>query len=633
MTLSTARPWPSDPNQRVNFHLPPPLQRRFGRHLRVALLIGFVLATASAAAAQTTPVTATWDANTEPNIAGYVLSSGTQPGIYSTSVDVGNVMNWQGPLNMGVRYYFAVKAYNTSLQFSPNSVEVVFDVPATVLPIISGVSASTITTSSASISWTTNVPTTSQVDYGPSASYGSSIVDPALLSLHSMSLASLSAGTPYFFQVKGADAAGHAAAASGYTFVTATTVPNVVNMTQSNATNALAAAHVTVGTVTTATSATVPSGSVISQNPAAGIVVTSGTRVALVVSSGSGSQLTPMPNVVGMTQANATNTLVAGGMRLGAVTNAASSIVPAGSVISQNPAAGTLVAPRTADAIVVSSGSVLVVLPNIVGMTQSNATNALVAAGVKLGAVTTAASLTVPAGSVISQNPVAGTLVAPGSADAIVVSSGLATAPTVDKIVVANGSGSWTTPYFSTSAAGEVLVAFVASDGPTWAPQTVTVSGAGLTWVLVNRANTQLGTAEVWKATAASLLTNVRVRSTQNSGAYHQSLTVVAFAGAGTVGASVSAGASTGTPSASLWTTKAASLVYGVGNDWDQAIARTPGTNQRLVHQWVDTTVGDTFWVQALTSPIASAGTLAQLNDLAPATDQWNLVVVEIRAK
>jgi beta-lactam-binding protein with PASTA domain len=56
--------------------------------------------------------------------------------------------------------------------------------------------------------------------------------------------------------------------------------------------------------------------------------------------------------------------------------------------------------------------------------TQAAATTALVNAGLTRGTVSNASSTTVPAGSVISQNPGAGTLVAPGSAVALVVSSG-----------------------------------------------------------------------------------------------------------------------------------------------------------------------------------------------------------------
>jgi hypothetical protein len=73
--------------------------------------------------------TATWDANTEPDIDGYILSYGTQSGQYSNSIDVGNVTTWQVILSTGQRYYFAVRAYNSSGLFSPFSQEAFFDPP------------------------------------------------------------------------------------------------------------------------------------------------------------------------------------------------------------------------------------------------------------------------------------------------------------------------------------------------------------------------------------------------------------------------------------------------------------------------------------------------------------------------
>jgi PASTA domain-containing protein len=63
-------------------------------------------------------------------------------------------------------------------------------------------------------------------------------------------------------------------------------VPNVVGRTQAAATSALDSAGLTVGGVSSASSATVPSGSVISQNPSSGTQVAAGSSVALVVSSG-----------------------------------------------------------------------------------------------------------------------------------------------------------------------------------------------------------------------------------------------------------------------------------------------------------------------------------------------------------
>ena len=63
-------------------------------------------------------------------------------------------------------------------------------------------------------------------------------------------------------------------------------VPNVVGATQAAAGTAITGATLTLGTVTQAASASVVSGEVISETPAAGALVTSGSAVALVVSTG-----------------------------------------------------------------------------------------------------------------------------------------------------------------------------------------------------------------------------------------------------------------------------------------------------------------------------------------------------------
>src|SRR5712691_11266151 len=235
-------------------------------------------------------------------------------------------------------------------------------------------------------------------------------------------------------------------------------VPNVVNATQAAATTTIAAAGLTLGPVTTASSATVPSGSVISQNPIAGTQLATGSAVALVVSSGAG--LRAVPNVVNATQAAATAAITGAGLTVGSVTTASSATVPAGSVISQNPIAGTQVAIGTAVALVVSSGSGLVAVPNVVNATQAAATSAITGAGLTVGSVTFASSATVPAGSVISQNPIAGAQVGVGSAVALVVSSGPSTVLlTVDTVVSVDAIGTAVTPAFSTAAPGELLVA------------------------------------------------------------------------------------------------------------------------------------------------------------------------------
>jgi hypothetical protein len=200
---------------------------------------------------------------------------------------------------------------------------------------------------------------------------------------------------------------------------------------------------------------------------------------------------------------------------------------------------------------------------------------------------------------------------------------------TVDKTVFKDGRNTVTTPTFTTAAANEVVLAFVSGDGPTALGQTATVSGGGLTWTLVKRANAQAGTSEVWKATASAVLTNATVTAKLNKTGFDLSLTVVSFGASGT-GASVGSSNGTGAPSVSLTTTAAGSRTYGVGNDWDSATARSLGAGQSMVHQWVDSAVGDTFWTQCANAASAAPGAVVTLNDTAPTADRWNFVAVEI---
>jgi hypothetical protein len=69
--------------------------------------------------------------------------------------------------------------------------------------------------------------------------------------------------------------------------------------------------------------------------------------------------------------------------------------------------------------------------------------------------------------------------------------------------------------------------------------------------------------------------------------------------------------------------------VWAVGNDWDNAIARTVGPGQTLVNQFLSPS-GDTFWVQRQAEPTPAGGTTVVINDTAPTTDRWNLALVEV---
>ena len=195
------------------------------------------------------------------------------------------------------------------------------------------------------------------------------------------------------------------------------------------------------------------------------------------------------------------------------------------------------------------------------------------------------------------------------------------------------------TSAFSTSSGNELLLAFISADSTASPNTTVTqVAGGGLTWMLVERANVQLGTAEIWRAFASSALSAVTVTATLSQ-TVDSSITVMSFSGvntsgtngSGAIGAVGSGNADPGAPTATLVTTGNGSLVLAVGNDWDSGIARTPGTGQAVVRQDL-APVGDTYWVQMQSSPILLSGTTVTINDTAPTGDRYNLSIVEILA-
>jgi hypothetical protein len=187
-----------------------------------------------------------------------------------------------------------------------------------------------------------------------------------------------------------------------------------------------------------------------------------------------------------------------------------------------------------------------------------------------------------------------------------------------------------TTPGITTATPGELVVAFVSADGPSGGGQTATVSGGGLTWSLARRSNGQAGTSEVWTARATGVLTGAQVTSRLGSGTFDQSLTVMTFAGASGLGAVSGASGPTGAPTATLTTTTDGSWVHAVGNDWDGAAARTLAAGHEMVHQWVDTDVGDTFWVERPAAATRGVGVPVAVGATGPTNHRWNVAAVEV---
>jgi beta-lactam-binding protein with PASTA domain len=126
-----------------------------------------------------------------------------------------------------------------------------------------------------------------------------------------------------------------------------------------------------------------------------------------------GPQPVVVPDVVGLTQAAAESAITGADLQVGSISQQSSGTVPAGSVISQTPAAGATVIAGSVVNLVVSTGPAPppVSVPSVIGLTQAAAEATLSSVGLAVGTVTEQSSETLAAGLVISQSPTAGALV------------------------------------------------------------------------------------------------------------------------------------------------------------------------------------------------------------------------------
>jgi len=227
-------------------------------------------------------------------------------------------------------------------------------------------------------------------------------------------------------------------------------VPSVKGQTRAQARATLNFAGLNALFVT-ANSSTVASGTAIEQTPLAGVKVAPDTEVLVLLSSGPAPApaTVAVPNVVGKTTAAAQSALQGAGLR--GVSYKTYSTRPKGEVVAQEPAARAQVASGTVVGMLISAGPrptkppvnpptypeppiekpappklpevETVKVPDVVGMTEAEATAALNALGLS-EFVVPYASDDVPEGEVIKQLPVDGKYVASGYTVMIMVSSG-----------------------------------------------------------------------------------------------------------------------------------------------------------------------------------------------------------------
>jgi eukaryotic-like serine/threonine-protein kinase len=190
-------------------------------------------------------------------------------------------------------------------------------------------------------------------------------------------------------------------------------VPPLVGQTLANAETLIMTAGLEVGDVDERPDGEAAEGVVIEQSPGQGVAVGMGTPINLVVSTG--PELVLIPDVVEMSERDATATLRDLGL-LVTVNDEFSNEVPNGFVISSDPAAGAEAETGETVLLVVSQGPRPVQVPNLTGMTPSQAQSALDALGLEMNTSSATQAVADPAqdGRVVSQFPTTGTTLFPG---------------------------------------------------------------------------------------------------------------------------------------------------------------------------------------------------------------------------
>ena len=202
------------------------------------------------------------------------------------------------------------------------------------------------------------------------------------------------------------------------------TVPNVVSLTQSDAEKSILSSGFMVGTITREASDTIPSGSVISQDPKELTSAKANSKINLVISTGKAAPKdVTTPDLKGKTQADAEKALSDVGL-VGVASNPEeTSEVEPGLVFKQSVAAGEVVKEGTRVAFTVALAPSTAAVPDVVGKTGDEAAEIIKKAGFSYDSTATYDD-NVAEGKVISQSYAAGTQLQLGSTISVSISLG-----------------------------------------------------------------------------------------------------------------------------------------------------------------------------------------------------------------
>ncbi|QWU13498.1 serine/threonine protein kinase [Paenibacillus sophorae] len=205
------------------------------------------------------------------------------------------------------------------------------------------------------------------------------------------------------------------------------TVPKLVSLSLEDAKAKLSEAGLVLEEpVTTQYNPNYAEGIVFEQSKEPDTTVKEGTTIALKVSIA--KPLQQMPDLSGMTYDDAVKALMAQGVEQSRITQDSefSKEVQEGEVLRQNPISGSQYDPDTAAiSITVSKGQESITMPDLTGLTESDAKAKLEELGLELGDVKTEASFSVEKGKITKQWPYEkGAAALPGEKITIYISDG-----------------------------------------------------------------------------------------------------------------------------------------------------------------------------------------------------------------
>lgn len=203
-------------------------------------------------------------------------------------------------------------------------------------------------------------------------------------------------------------------------------VPDVLNLTLEEALTSIENTDFTIDEdkIEYEVSDEIEEGRIISQDPGANASVKRNTKLKVVISSGNGEGNLEVPNVVGDDLSTAIEKLVNGNLKYQIIEESGAE-EDINTVVSQSPKNGMKVTSGYTVIIhvckTVENSKQELEVPNVLGMTRSEAKQELEKVGLQLGNVSKAAS-DKPEGEVIKQEPVAGSESPKGSYVNIVIS-------------------------------------------------------------------------------------------------------------------------------------------------------------------------------------------------------------------